>query len=512
MRLLSIVLTVSLSWGAFGSAQAAIDLTGNSSADGSSGSFTPVTEECKPGRCFSSAQARQTYAKDNSCYFLEDVCDAEGSKGEEQSLLAKARSFAKGVADGLGDQFDEIVALLSGPIEAFNAMVALIDAFIDDPEGTILALASLAGEGINNLIIQATQCGAYDLGKIIGQNVSPVAVLKVGIRLSKFGGKIGDAVRHTKIELGCASFVAGTPVWLPDGRRSIDHIRVGDLVLSRDDKTWSDAAQPVGELYGRNAPDIWELTTEKESFRLTDNHPVWVQGAGWTEAKNVAVGQLLASASGDTMVLSNRQVGSGVQVFNFSVDNTPTYFVGEQGLWVHNQSKRGCLLPIPGKKDEFIKTDSDGKASSLNTPEADTRYVVNGGEQIYITDSSGRTVEAYTTIDQNTVRLARDRCAQLGAGHACGVVGQDDGGHLIGHQLGGVGENVNLVGQLRGANRGEYRVLEGELRELADQGNVIQMTVRPQYSGTNTRPDFIAVEYTVNGGPLVTPPPFDNRP
>ena len=90
--------------------------------------------------------------------------------------------------------------------------------------------------------------------------------------------------------------------------------------------------------------------------------------------------------------------------------------------------------------------------------------------------------------------------------------GQDDGGHLIGHQLGGVGEGVNLVGQLRGSNRGEYRVLEGQLAELAAQGNVVHVTVRPQYNGSNTRSDFISIEYTVNGGPPIRPPPCDNRP
>jgi DNA/RNA non-specific endonuclease len=83
---------------------------------------------------------------------------------------------------------------------------------------------------------------------------------------------------------------------------------------------------------------------------------------------------------------------------------------------------------------------------------------------------------------------------------------------LIGDRLGGFGERVNLVGRLRGNNRGEYRALEEQFAELAAQGNVVQVTVQPQYNGSNPRRDFIFVESTVNGGPSNRPTPFDSRP
>ncbi len=75
---------------------------------------------------------------------------------------------------------------------------------------------------------------------------------------------------------------------------------------------------------------------------------------------------------------------------------------------------------------------------------------------------------------------------------------------MIGDQLGGVGESVNLVGQLRGINRGPYRDFENDLRARAAAGDVITMTVRPQYTGNNTRPDSIVVDYTINGVPQGT--------
>lgn len=64
-----------------------------------------------------------------------------------------------------------------------------------------------------------------------------------------------------------------------------------------------------------------------------------------------------------------------------------------------------------------------------------------------------------------------------------------------------VGEIVNLVGQLRGINRGPYRDFENSLRDRAANGDVVTMTVRPQYTGDSRRPDSIEVDYSINGVP-----------
>ena len=186
------------------------------------------------------------------------------------------------------------------------------------------------------MVTRASRCGPFDTGRVLGQNVNPMVVVRLGTRLARFGGSLDDAVAATRRDLGCASFVAGTPVLLPDGARAIEQIRKGDQVLSRDDVAWSEAAQSVTETLTRLAPDIWELRTEFETYKLTDNHPLWVQGKGWTQTKDVTNADVLSSRSGDVRVLSNQPRGESAQVFNFKVDNTPSYFVGEQGLWVHN--------------------------------------------------------------------------------------------------------------------------------------------------------------------------------
>ena len=334
--------------------------------EASSPSPSIVTQECPRNQCFASVEERKAFGVANSCYFLEDICTdfdpgEQGADDEDRGFwgslwdagvgaIEYGYEFVKGLFVGLGDQITDLIGLLSDPLEAAKGLIELGKQFYDDPQGTIETLGAVIGQDLVNQFNQATQCGAYDLGRVIGQNINPVVILKVAGKLVQFGGRLDDAVRATKIDLGCASFVAGTPVLTPDGSQAIDAIQVGSTVLSRDDKTWKDAPKPVTNTFGRVAPSYRELTTEFETYQLTDEHPLWVQGKGWTEARDITDDDVVVSLRGDVRVNSNKAVAEPVQVYNFSVNETPNYFVGDAGLWVHNTT---CA---PNFRDYFLGT------------------------------------------------------------------------------------------------------------------------------------------------------------
>ena len=215
-------------------------------------------------------------------------------------------------------------------------LVELGKAFYNDPKGTMVTIANLLGEEAADTIVKATQCGAYDLGNVIGSYVSPAFALKMASRLTKYAGKLEDVAKVLKREYGCASFGAGTLVATPDGMVPIERIAVGQAVLSRSEANFRDRAQPVTEIFGRVAPSYRVLTTESEQFNVTDEHPLWVQGKGWTEARSVAVDDVIASEQGDALVTANDAVQQPLRVYNFSVAKTTSYFVGKVGLWAHN--------------------------------------------------------------------------------------------------------------------------------------------------------------------------------
>jgi hypothetical protein len=310
-----------------------------------------------PGVCFTSKEAKDNWAKENKCQFLEDVCektpanqDDKGSKPEDAGFwsglwnsvagaVQYGYEFSKGLFTGLKEQITDIIDLISDPVEVAKGLVTLAKAFYDDPKGTLAALAELLGQEAVDTITKATACGAYDLGKVIGSYVSPAVALKLAAKLAKFTGKIADAVKATKLDLGCASFIAGTPIHTPQGMSVIERITAGSLVDSRDESRWSDKAQFVSSTFGRTAPSFRQLQTELETLSLTDEHPLWVQGKGWTQVKDVVQDDILATLKGDVLVRTNTVVAKAVQVYNFSVSNTPNYFVGESGVWAHNAKK-----------------------------------------------------------------------------------------------------------------------------------------------------------------------------
>jgi hypothetical protein len=116
------------------------------------------------------------------------------------------------------------------------------------------------------------------------------------------------------------------------------------MVRSRSDTEFSDRAQQITKTFGRQAPNYYVLRTEREAYQVTEEHPLWVQGKGWTPVKNIERGDAIATKDGDTLVRANTKVEEPLRVYNFSVANTPSYFVGTEGIWAHNAGKNCDIL------------------------------------------------------------------------------------------------------------------------------------------------------------------------
>ena len=78
-----------------------------------------------------------------------------------------------------------------------------------------------------------------------------------------------------------------------------------------------------------------------KEIETTPEHPFYVDGKGWTDAQELEVGDLLISTDGQlTPVEDVRFTGETKPVYNLSITNDHTYFVGDVGwqfsVWVHN--------------------------------------------------------------------------------------------------------------------------------------------------------------------------------
>ncbi|MGI2030538.1 Hint domain-containing protein, partial [Endozoicomonas acroporae] len=203
-----------------------------------------------------------------------------------------------------------------------------------DPQGTIKEIADQFKDDITELLTGS----AYERGKVIGENISPASLAGIAKKVLSL-----PSVKNRPLDVGCSSFTAETLVMTPDGMRSIEELRVGDLVYSRSDINYSDNPQKITHLYNREVDHYFRILTPQSTIRTTAEHPFWVQGEGWVKAESLRNGHAIAAADGDRVIQDIAPIRETVRVYNFSVDQTQSYFAGEDLLWVHN-SNSSCSI------------------------------------------------------------------------------------------------------------------------------------------------------------------------
>ncbi len=160
-------------------------------------------------------------------------------------------------------------------------------------------------------------------------------------------GKLGKL--RKLIPCGCLE--AGTLVATPDGLVPIESIKVGDLVLAKNQQTSEIAAKPVTDLVRPDPKPLYRLDLtdaggEAEAFHATDDHPWKVEGKGWVDTLNLKPGDRIDTGSGADMVVSALTITGRVETtYNLTIANWHTFLVGEDGAVVHNID---CKKRIPG--------------------------------------------------------------------------------------------------------------------------------------------------------------------
>ena len=155
--------------------------------------------------------------------------------------------------------------------------------------------------------------------------------------------------QHTSGTVWPAScFLAGTAVRTETGPRPIESIQPGDRVLAQDADSGALSYKIVLKTTLRPPTKMVQLTIGDDTIVTTQGHPFWVNGHGWKMAKELAPGELVHSLGGATKVEKIEPVADS-QAYNLVVDDFNTYFVGLQGLLVHdNEFRRPTQAIVPG--------------------------------------------------------------------------------------------------------------------------------------------------------------------
>lgn len=97
-------------------------------------------------------------------------------------------------------------------------------------------------------------------------------------------------------------------------------------------------AAPITAIYITTRSDLFAFELASGSrLEMTRTHPVWCEARSqWVSAGELKVGDRIRTAAGPACVSSISLARAGATVYNLSVAGGATFFVGEDGAWVHN--------------------------------------------------------------------------------------------------------------------------------------------------------------------------------
>ena len=212
--------------------------------------------------------------------------------------------------------------------------------------------------------------------------------LFIGGALLPGGGysKIDDAARYVddaarRVDdiarrAPCGCFTAGTDVLTDEGLKPIETVEVGDQLLSKDEESGELAWNPVSRRYQFNERELYQLDVARadgtqSNLTVTDDHPFWVKDQGWVASAKLQAGMQLQDRQGQWHeVIGWSALEHRGTTFNFEVADDHTFFVGEEGFWVHNGGP--CDIKTYQTYTKANPTTGDvytGRTSGTGTPE-----------------------------------------------------------------------------------------------------------------------------------------------
>lgn len=165
--------------------------------------------------------------------------------------------------------------------------------------------------------------------------------------LSVYGG---GSSRLSSASAEC--FAAGTPVAALTGPTAIERLSIGDRVLAQNPDTGELGYKTVTAMTVRPPTETVLVRTTRGEIRASRGHPFWIVGKGWRMAKELEVGDRLHCLEGSARVAAI-DAQPTEKVYNMTVADFGTYFVGQGQVLVHDNTPR---LPTRAALPGYVAT------------------------------------------------------------------------------------------------------------------------------------------------------------
>ena len=225
------------------------------------------------------------------------------------------------------------VIVATGGVASGPVMCAAISAAQGAVTGAVSGAASGAAIGaVTGAIKHRATTGSWK-----GAGKAAASGAKQGAIDGAFTGAITGAVSGALHPTHC--FVAGTAIAAAAGYVAIETLKPGDLVWAWDEETGDVALKPVKQLFINESDELIHLTVNGEEITTTPTHPFYVAHKGWYAAVDLRAGDILVLVNGEYVTLEKTQheiLEAPITVYNFEVEDYHTYYVGTDGVLVHN--------------------------------------------------------------------------------------------------------------------------------------------------------------------------------
>ena len=217
-------------------------------------------------------------------------------------------------------------------------------------------------------------------GTVVRYADDAYAAGKAGVSTAWDWGKqalgYGDEAADTAVDAGKAadnipcpvnSFSAETLVATETGLQPITEVDEGELVYAYNEATGEVGLYPVTDEIAHLDHEIVTVVIEGERIYTTPEHPFYVNGQ-WIDAGQLSVGNLVRRLDGSAGDVEAITLEERPQVmYNLTVAEAHTFFVGEQQWLVHNC--KGWVDPVTGWKFN-PNVDSDWRGTGKGASDA----------------------------------------------------------------------------------------------------------------------------------------------
>ncbi|MEI3790885.1 MULTISPECIES: PAAR-like protein [unclassified Chryseobacterium] len=207
-----------------------------------------------------------------------------------------------------------------------------------------------AKRGIAETMEQLAKKEGGDIAKVITKDADELAA-EAAEQAAKEAAERWAKLGYDDLGTTAPCFLAGTFVHTIDGLIPIENIQIGDIVFCYDKINNVTTKNKVTRIYNNWTDKFIKITTDKEIISATFKHLFWIEDESkWITAKELKTDMILKSLSLNNILVKKIDYQKDVELstFNIEVENNHNYFVGNQGILVHNDNK-------PSKFESTVK-------------------------------------------------------------------------------------------------------------------------------------------------------------